>query len=98
MLLRSVHARIQPLLNQRHADKRLAFCQRHIYDDWHRVIFTDEKIFEVDTSGIVYYIPYGRRRPTTPQHVIRSYINNIRNICQQIILNHGWESSQPSRT
>jgi hypothetical protein len=62
---RPVHARIQPLLNQRHADQRLAFCQRHIYDDWHRVIFTDEKIFEVDTSGIVYYIPCGRRRPTT---------------------------------
>jgi transposase len=62
---RPVHARIQPLLNQNHADNRLAFCQRHINDDWHDVIFSDEKIFEVDTSGIVCYIPYGRRRPTT---------------------------------
>lgn len=60
-----VHARIQPLLNPRHADDRLAFCQQHIHDDWSKVIFADEKIFEVDTSGIVYWIPYGRRRPTT---------------------------------
>ncbi|CAF3588473.1 unnamed protein product, partial [Rotaria sp. Silwood2] len=61
---RAVHARIQPLLNQRHADQRLAFCQRHIYDDWSRVIFADEKIFEVDATGLVYWIPYGRPRPT----------------------------------
>ncbi|CAF1070008.1 unnamed protein product, partial [Rotaria sordida] len=49
-----VHTRIQPLLNQRHADDRLAFCQQHVHDDWSQVIFADEKIFEVDASGIVY--------------------------------------------
>jgi hypothetical protein len=59
----SVHARIQPLMNQRHADERLAFCEQYMHDDWRRVIFDDEKIFEVDASGIVYWIPY--RRPTT---------------------------------
>ncbi len=37
----------------------------YIDDNWHRVIFADQKIFEVDTSGVVYWIPYGRRRPTT---------------------------------
>ncbi|CAF4298284.1 unnamed protein product, partial [Rotaria sordida] len=62
---RAVHARIQPLLTQRHAAQRLAFCQQHIYDDWRRVIFADEKIFEVDATDIVYWTPYGRPRPTT---------------------------------
>ncbi len=62
---RPVHARIQPLINQRYADERLAFCQQHIHDDWCHVIFGDEKIFEVDASGIIYWIPYGRPRPTT---------------------------------
>ncbi|CAF1054155.1 unnamed protein product [Rotaria sordida] len=62
---RAVHTRIQPLLTQRHAAQRLAFCQQYIYDDWRRVIFADEKIFEVDATGIVYWIPYGRPRPTT---------------------------------
>jgi transposase len=61
---RPVHARTQPLLSQNHADNRLVFCQRHINDDWHRAIFTDEKIFVVDMSGVVCYIPYGRQRPT----------------------------------
>jgi len=29
---------------------------------------------------------------TIPQNIIRGYINNIPNICNQIIANHGWES------
>ena len=62
---RAVHARIQPLMNQQHANNRLLFCLGHIDDDWRRVIFADEKIFEVDSSGVVYWIPYGRPRPTT---------------------------------
>jgi hypothetical protein len=62
---RAVHARIQPLMNQRHADYRLLFCRRHIDDNWHRIIFADEKMFEVDISGVVYWIPYDRPRPTT---------------------------------
>jgi transposase len=42
---RSVHARIQPLLNQNHADNRLAFCLRYVNYDWNDVIFSYEKLF-----------------------------------------------------
>ncbi len=30
---------------------------------------------------------------TIPQAVIRGYINHIRNICNQIIANNGWQST-----
>ena len=30
---------------------------------------------------------------TIPQNVIRGYINNIPNICNQIIANNGWENT-----
>lgn len=60
-----VHARTQPLINEGHAQQRLLFSQRYIDYDWSRVIFSDEKIFEVDVSGVVYWIPYGRPRPTS---------------------------------
>ena len=62
---RAVQARVQPLLTQAHAYQRLTFCRQHIYDDWRRVIFADEKVFEADATGIVYWIPYGPPRPTT---------------------------------
>jgi len=29
-----------------------------------------------------------------PQQVIRGYIHNVRNVCERIIANHGWESSR----
>ena len=60
-----VHARTQPFINNEHAQQRLFFSQRHIDHDWSRVIFSDEKAFEVDVSGIVYWIPYNRPRPTS---------------------------------
>lgn len=60
-----VHARTQPLINANHAQQRLLFSERHVDDDWSRVIFADEKAFEVDVSGNVYWIPYGRPRPTS---------------------------------
>jgi transposase len=60
-----VHARTQPLINSGHAEQRFFFSQQHIDDDWSRIIFSDEKAFEVDVSGIVYWIPYGRPRPTS---------------------------------
>jgi hypothetical protein len=60
-----IHARTQTLINNEHAQQRLFFSQRHIDHDWSRVIFSDEKAFEVDLSGIVYWIPYGRPRPTS---------------------------------
>jgi transposase len=60
-----VHARTQPLINEGHAQQRLLFSERHIDHDWSRVIFSDEKIFGVDVSGIVYWITYSRSRPTS---------------------------------
>jgi hypothetical protein len=49
LCFRAVHYRTQPLMNQQHADYRLLFCQRHIDDNWRRIIFSDEKLFDVDT-------------------------------------------------
>ncbi|CAF3131399.1 unnamed protein product [Rotaria sp. Silwood2] len=74
-----VHAKIQPLLNQRHTDDRLAFYQQHTHDDWSQFIFVDEKVFEVDASGLVYWIPCGRSRPTT----FRSQINQLTPYCRR---------------
>lgn len=62
---RPVHARTQPFINQEHAQQRLLFAERHLHRDWSKVIFSDEKAFEVDVSGIVYWVPYGRPRPTS---------------------------------
>ena len=59
-----VHARAQPLLKQNHAQRRFLVLKRYIDEDWPRIIFADEKAFEVDFSGIVYWIPYGRPRRT----------------------------------
>jgi transposase len=60
---RPVHARTQPLINTRHAQQRLDFCLLHAAAPWNNIIFSDEKAFEVDVSGLVYWIPYGRPRP-----------------------------------
>ena len=59
-----VHARTQPVLKQDHAEQRLLFSNRYLDEDCSKIIFADEKAFEVDCSGIVYWIPYGRPRPT----------------------------------
>ncbi|CAF4813269.1 unnamed protein product, partial [Rotaria sp. Silwood2] len=60
---RPVHARIQPLINATHAQQRLHFCLSHATDRWYNVIFSDEKAFEIDVTGLVYYIPHNRPRP-----------------------------------
>ncbi len=60
-----VHASTQSLINKEHVQQRLLFSEGHIDHDCSRVIFSDEKPFEVDLSGIVYWIPYGRPRSTS---------------------------------
>ncbi|CAF4598075.1 unnamed protein product, partial [Didymodactylos carnosus] len=45
-----VHARQQPMLNEQHAQQRLLFCRQYTQYDYRRIIFTDEKAFEVDAS------------------------------------------------
>ncbi|CAF3971149.1 unnamed protein product [Rotaria sp. Silwood1] len=59
-----VHPRTQPRISATRAQQRLNFCLSHASDRCHQVIFSDEKAFEIDVSGLVYYIPNGRRRPT----------------------------------
>jgi len=68
---RPVHARSQPLITTRHAQDRLTFCLSYTTTSWDRVIFTDEKAFEVDISGVVYYIPATRSRPIHFQNQIQ---------------------------
>jgi transposase len=68
---RPVHARNQPLINATHAQQRLRFCLSRATTQWNDIIFTDEKAFEVDVSGLVYWIPYARRRPTHLQSQVR---------------------------
>lgn len=60
-----VHARTQPLLKRDHAQQRLTFSVNHVNYDWSRVIFSNEIFFEVDSSGIVHWIPYGRTQLTS---------------------------------
>jgi hypothetical protein len=62
---RPVHAREQPLLSQRYAQQRLFFCRQYVQNDYRNIIFSDEKMFEVDRSGVVHWIPYNRPRPTS---------------------------------
>ncbi|CAF1296858.1 unnamed protein product, partial [Rotaria sordida] len=68
---RAVLARSQPLINARHAQQRLTFCLLCATARWNNVIFSYEKAFEVDISGMVYWIPYGRPRPTHYQHQVQ---------------------------
>jgi hypothetical protein len=69
-----VHARNQPLINTGHAQQRLNFCLSHVTARWDNIIFSDEKAFEVDDSGLVYWIPYGCRRPTHFQSQIKFHV------------------------
>ncbi len=67
----SVHTRIQPLINARYAQQRLNFCLSHVTAQSNNIIFNDEKAFEVDIFGVVYWIPYGRSRPTYYQNQVQ---------------------------
>ncbi|CAF1641927.1 unnamed protein product, partial [Didymodactylos carnosus] len=57
-----VHARVHWHINEQQAARRLQYCNLHQSDNWRQVMFTDEKKFQVDESGIVYWIPIGAPR------------------------------------
>jgi transposase len=59
-----VHEREQPSLNQQHAQQRLFLCRQYVRSNYRNIIFSDEKMFEVDRAGVVHWIPYNRPRPT----------------------------------
>lgn len=54
-----------------HAQQRLNFWLSHATNQWRNGIFNDEKVFVVDVSGIVYWIPYDRQRLTPFQSQIQ---------------------------
>lgn len=62
---RPVHARQQPMLNETHARDRLVFCQRYLQNYYQQIVFSDEKAFEIDVSGVVHWIPVNRTRPVS---------------------------------
>lgn len=66
-----VHAQTQPVINAQHAQERLNFCILHATARWENVIFSDEKAFEVDVSGLFYRFLCGRPRPIHFQKQIR---------------------------
>ena len=68
---RPVHVRSEPLITARHAQERLNFCLSSATNHWDNVIFSDEQAFEVDISGVVYWIPVTRSRPTHFQNQIQ---------------------------
>jgi hypothetical protein len=53
---------------------RLNFCLSRVTSRWDNIIFSDEKQFEVDVSGLVYWIPYGRPRPTHLQSQVQFHV------------------------
>ncbi|CAF5143468.1 unnamed protein product, partial [Rotaria sp. Silwood1] len=71
---RPVHARSQSLINARHAQEPLTFCLSYATAHWDNVIFSDEKAVEVDISGVVYWIPATRSRPTHFQNQIQFHV------------------------
>ncbi|CAF1550923.1 unnamed protein product [Adineta ricciae] len=68
---RPVHARTQAFITTIHAQQRLDFCLSYATNQWRNIIFSDEKAFVVDVSGVVYYIPRGRQRPIHFQSQVR---------------------------
>ena len=50
--LRAYHPRKKPLLTEAHKRARRRFARAHKYDDWHRVLFTDEKKVTIIQSPI----------------------------------------------
>lgn len=58
-----VHSRRQPLLNDRHRQLRLEFCQQHAEDDIKQWVFSDEAGVEVGDDGVIYWIRPGEERP-----------------------------------
>ncbi|CAF1293185.1 unnamed protein product [Didymodactylos carnosus] len=54
-----VHSKTHWTINSAQTARRFQFSVTHLFDDWHDVIFTDEKKFEIDQRGKVYWIPIG---------------------------------------
>ncbi|CAF4071323.1 unnamed protein product [Rotaria sordida] len=69
-LLQRISLRINPR-TIRNYRLSLGFRAVHARTRLNNVIFSDEKAFEVDISGVVYWIPYGRPRPTQYQHQVQ---------------------------
>ncbi|CAF1235790.1 unnamed protein product, partial [Didymodactylos carnosus] len=53
----SVHSKMHWIINSAQAARRFQFSVTHLFHDWHDVIFTDEKKFEIDQRGQVYWVP-----------------------------------------
>jgi transposase len=57
------HFRMQPELEVGHFEARLRWANANRNRDWARMIFTDEKKYVIDKSGLVHWVPpHGRRR------------------------------------
>lgn len=70
-----VHSKIHWTNNLTQAARRFQFASTHLSDDWHNVIFTDEKKFAIDQSGRVFWIPIGSARPKTFISQVKFHIN-----------------------
>ncbi|CAF1130987.1 unnamed protein product [Adineta ricciae] len=60
-----VHARAHWQINEHQAARCFQYCYTHRLNNWRQVIFTDEKKFQVDQAGFVYWVPIGAPRPRT---------------------------------
>lgn len=67
--------KVQWEINEDQAARRYQYAIEHEDDNWKQVIFTDEKKFAVDKTGIVHWIPIGQRRPKIFIRQIRFFIN-----------------------
>jgi len=59
-----VHERIVKSLTARDVSRRLAFATAHTNNDFHHVLFSDEKLFVLAKTGTVHYIKKGEPIPT----------------------------------
>lgn len=59
-----VHERVVKALKPRDITRRLAFANAHVNDDFHHVVFSDEKLFVLSKTGTVHYIKKGEPIPT----------------------------------
>lgn len=59
----------KPMLKPHHKIARLEFCQRHMTwsSEWHRVIFSDEKKFNLDGPDMCNFYWHGLNQPEDPK-------------------------------
>lgn len=67
--------KVQWEINENQAERRYEYAIEHEDDHWKTVIFTDEKKFAVDHSGVVHWIPIGQRRPKIFIPQVRFFVN-----------------------